>query len=45
MVGVVGVVLKDEGAVLDDGMAFLTDVLPQTSSLLTVMTGSTQVPG
>ena len=45
VVGVVRVVLEDEGLLLDDGVALLTDVLPQAASLLSVVTRTTQVSG
>lgn len=43
MVRVVGVVLEQQRLLLDDGVALLTDVLPQTTGFLTVMTRATQV--
>ena len=45
VVGVVGVILEDEGLLLDDGMALLTDVLPQAARLLSVVARTTQVSG
>jgi hypothetical protein len=43
MVWVVGVILEDQRLLINDGMAFLADVLPKTSGFLTIMTGATQV--
>lgn len=43
VIRMVGVVLKDERLLINDGVALLTNVLPKTASLLTVMTRATQV--
>lgn len=39
----VGVVLEDERLLFDDGMALLTNVLPEATSLFAVMTRATQM--
>lgn len=44
VVRVVGVVLKDQRLLFDDGMALLTDILAQSTGFLTVMARPTQVP-
>lgn len=43
MVRMVRVVLKNQWLLLNDGVALLADVLPQTSSLFTVMARTTQM--
>lgn len=44
MVRVIGVVLKDQWLLFDDGMALLADVLAQASGFLAVMARPAQVP-
>ena len=44
MVWVIGVILKDQWLLFNDGMALLADVLAQATSLLSVMARATQVP-
>lgn len=44
MVWVIGVILKDQWLLFDDGMALLADILAQATSFLTVMARATQVP-
>lgn len=44
VVWMIGVVLKDQRLLLNDGMTLLADVLAQSASFLTVMTGTTKVP-
>lgn len=41
----VRVVFENERLLLDDGVTLLTDVFPETASLLTVMTWAAQVAG
>lgn len=41
----VGIVLKDERLLINDGMALLTNVLPKPASLLPIMTWTTQMTG
>lgn len=43
VVGMVGVVFENERLLLDDGVTLLTDVLSETTSLLSVMTRAAQV--
>ena len=43
MVRVVGVILEEQGLLLDDGVALLADVFAQTTRLLAVMARATQV--
>lgn len=40
----IGVILKDEWLLFNDGMALLADILAQTTGFLTVMARATQVP-
>lgn len=44
VVWVIGVILKDQWLLFNDGMALLTDVLAQATSFLAVMARATQVP-
>lgn len=44
VVWVIGVILKDQWLLFNDGMALLADVLAQATSLLSVMARATQVP-
>lgn len=44
MVRVVGVVLKDQRLLLDDGVTLLADVLAQAAGFLPVVARPTQVP-
>lgn len=44
VIRVVGVVLKDQGLLLDDGVTLLADVLAQAAGFLTVVARPTQVP-
>lgn len=44
VVRVVRVILEYQRLLINDGMAFLADVLPKASGFLTVMTGATQMP-
>lgn len=45
VVRVVGVVLKDQRLLFDDGVTLLADILAQAAGFLTVMARPTQVPG
>lgn len=45
VIGVVGVVLEEEGLLLDDGVALLADVLAEAAGFLPVVTRTAQVPG
>lgn len=44
MVWVIGVVLKDQRLLFNDGVALLADVLAQAPSFLAVMARATKVP-
>lgn len=44
VVRVVGVILKDQRLLFDDGVTLLADILAQAASFLTVMARTTQVP-
>lgn len=44
VVRVVGVVLKDQRLLFDDGVTLLADVLAQAAGFLTVVARPTQVP-
>lgn len=43
MVRVIGIILKDQWLLFNDGMALLADVLAQAASFLAVMARATQV--
>ena len=43
MVWVIGVILKDQWLLFNDGMTLLADVLAQSTGLLAVMARATQV--
>lgn len=40
----IGVILKDQWLLINDGMALLADILSQATGFLTVMAWATQVP-
>lgn len=44
VIWVVGVVLEEEGLLLDDGVTLLADVLAEAAGFLPVVTRTTQVP-
>ena len=44
MVRVIGVILKDQRLLFNDGMALLADILSKATSFLTVVARATQVP-
>lgn len=45
MVRVIGIILKDQWLLFNDGMALLADILAQAASFLAVMARATQVSG
>ena len=44
MVWVIGIILKDQWLLFNDGVALLADILAQATSLLTVMARTAKVP-
>lgn len=44
MVWVIGVILKDQRLLLNDGMALLADIFAQATGFLSIMARATQVP-
>lgn len=44
MVRVIGVILKDQRLLFNDGMALLADILSKAASFLTVVARATQMP-
>lgn len=45
VIWVVGIVLEEEGLLLDDGVTLLADVFAEATGFLPVVTRTAQVPG